>query len=419
MNSEIKNLTSCRRELSITIPKADLEPVRERQIKRVRKEVQFPGFRKGKAPLALVKKNYADIIEAYTLEEAVEESLKKAAEENGIIILGQAEAKKMDFSEDGDVQAVIEFDTHPEIELKEYKGLEFVRDKYIVTDKAVDESIRRMLKQRAEISTVDGPIEEGHRVVMDMQELDEDGLPIVGKSYKDITITMGEGRFDKDLEDQLYGLKCDDEKKIEKVYPEDYPQKEIAGKTERFLVMIKSVEKEELPVLDDEFVKDLGDEKLQTVDDLHQASRQALERQHEDESDKRLTSDMAQALVEKNSFEVPRVILDDYLDQIIKDVKQRDPKLDETEARQHYEPEALFNMKWHYLQQRIAEVENIIVDENDVREFLENIKHDEIRDFYKQNPQMMDRVREDILQRKIFEYLVSVSKIKDNEIKLD
>lgn len=419
MISEIKNLTSCRRELSFTIPKDELEAVREKQIRRVRKEVQFPGFRKGKAPIGVVKKNYADIIETYTLEEAVEESLKKVSMENDLIILGQAEAKKMEFSKDGDIEAVLEFDTHPDIELKEYKGLEFVRDKYIVTDKAVDDSILQLRRQKAEISVIDGPIEEGHKVTMDMQELDESGLPLVGKAYKDITIVMGEGRFDKELEDQLFGLKCDDEKTIEKIYPDDYPQKEIAGRKERYRITIKNVEQETLPELNDEFVKDLGDEKLKTVDDLRKAAKEELEKQHEAESEKRLSADIAQALVDKNPFDIPRVVLDDYLDYIINDVKSRDPKINEAEARQHYEPEALFNMKWRYLQDRIAAEEKIAVNEEDVKKFLDELKDEKIREIYQQNEQLMNQVRNDIFYRKIFDFLVQNSTIKENEIKLD
>ena len=226
-------------------------------------------------------------------------------------------------------------------------------------------------------------------------------------------------RSTKELEDQLFGLKCDDEKTIEKIYPDDYPQKEIAGRKERYRITIKNVEQETLPELNDEFVKDLGDEKLKTVDDLRKAAKEGLEKQHEAESEKRLSADIAQALVDKNPFDIPRVVLDDYLDYIINDVKSRDPKINEAEARQHYEPEALFNMKWRYLQDRIAAEEKIAVNEEDVKKFLDGLKDEKIREIYQQNEQLMNQVRNDIFYRKIFDFLVQNSTIKENEIKLD
>ena len=101
IKTEIKKISNYKKELSITMDKADLEPIREAQAKRVQKEVQFPGFRKGKAPMGMVKKNYADAVEAYTLEAALDESLQKSVIENQIQVVGTPEAKKVDFNDNG------------------------------------------------------------------------------------------------------------------------------------------------------------------------------------------------------------------------------------------------------------------------------------------------------------------------------
>ncbi len=419
ISTEIKNLDSCKRELTLTIPKEELEPIREKQVKRVRREVQFPGFRKGKAPLNMVKSKYADEINAYTIDDAMQYGLEEAAKNLDLMILGQPEAKKVDFTDDGGLVSIIEFETHPEIELKEYKGLQFIKDKTIVTDKTVDASIDRLLQQKAEVTSVDGPIEEGHLVVMDMQELDEEGQPLKGKLYKDISLKMGEGRFDKELEDQLHGLKNGEQKQIEKVYADDYPQKEIAGKKEKYNITIKNVQLENLPELNDEFVKDLGAENMQTVADLRRVSREAIENQAKNEADNRLGADIAQAIVEKNPLDTPRSVLADYLQNIVKDVKQKNPQAKEEDIMQQYEGEAAFTLKWHYLQDEIAKVEKLEVTEDDENKFLEELKDDNIRKVYQDNEQLMGRVKDDILRRKVFDFLVENSKIKENEIKLD
>lgn len=207
VSSEVKKISSCRKELNIKMDKSDLEPLRVKETKQVQKEVQYPGFRKGKAPLSLVKRQYADAIEAYTLEAAVQEALQQSVEEHKIDVVGTPEAKKVEYNKEGNLEIVIDVDTYPEIELNGYKGFEFTKDKYEITDKFVDETIGKLLKEKATRVPVENAIENSHIVTLDMQELDSEGKPVVGRKYKDIQVSIGEGRFDPDLEEQLLGLK--------------------------------------------------------------------------------------------------------------------------------------------------------------------------------------------------------------------
>ncbi len=418
ISTEIKKLSSSKKELTITIDKEELEPIREQQVKKVRRDVQIPGFRKGKAPVGLVKKTYGDHIEAYTMDAAIEAGLRDAAEKNELYIVGTPEAKKVDLNDDGGLVTVIEVETYPEIELQNYKGMELTKDVYVVTDKLVDDTIDRLRKEKAEITVVEGAAEEGHIVHMDMQELDEDGKPIAGKKYDNITVKIGEGKFDPDLEKQLIGLKSDEEKEIEKVYPEDFPQKEYAGKKERYLVKIKNIEQETLPELTDEFVKELG-ESFETVEDLKKATRENLEAHYKNESENRLSADLSQALVEANPFDIPDALVQDYLDRVVEDMKRQDPKLKEDMIRQHYQNEALFSLKWAYLREAIGKEENITVDEADEQKFFDELKEEKLVEIYKSNPQLMERVKEDIRNRKIYDFLIENSRITENEIKLD
>ena len=418
ITTEIKNLSTCRKELNITLPKEELEPIREQQIKRIQKEIQIPGFRKGKAPKQFIKKQYGQLIEAYMLEAAAEESFKQALAEHDIAVVDQPEAKKIEFNEDGDLVSVIEVDTYPDIELKKITGLELTRDKYVITDKIVDETIERMRREKAEIRTVDGQVEENHLVYFDMQQLDESGVPIVGKKYNDLKVKVGEGRFDPELEKQLIGLKTGDEKQIVKEYPADFPQKEFAGKKEYFNVSIKKIQEEILPELNDEFVAEV-DENLKTVDELKAEVRKRLELEYKMESENRFAADLTQALLEANPFDVPEALIQNYLNHIVEDVKRRDPKLKEEDIRQHYRHEAEFNVKWFYLKDKIAREQNIKVEDEDVNKFLNELKDEKVRELYEKNPVLLDRVKEDILNRKIVDYIVNNSKVKENEIKLD
>ncbi len=420
VKTEVKKISSSKRELKITLPKEQVDTIREDQANRVRKEVELPGFRKGRAPLGMVKKRYAGLIEAYTLEHALERSLKEAAEQENIEILGSPEAKEVDFDEEGNLVSQIEVETFPEIELKKYKGLELTRDIYVVTDKLVDENIEQLLKERAVVTAVDGPVEEGHKISVDMQELDETGVPIIGRKYEEVSFVVGEGRFDKDIELQLVGAKVGETKRVEKVYPEDFPQQEYAGKKELYDITVKTVSKEEIPELTDEFVEELGDESLKTVDDLKKRIRENLEQRYKLESESRLEEELIQKLLEENPFDVPRTMIDNYLDNMIKNARLKNPDLKEEDLRRHYEANAETMVKWFYLTKRISEEEKIEVTDEDIDKFLqENVKDEKQRELIKANKHQIQHLKDDLFYDKVKNFLFENSEIKENEIVLD
>lgn len=417
IRTTIRDISNFRKELSITIPKEDLEPIRERQAKRVQREEQYPGFRKGKTPLGLIKRSFADKIEVYTLEAALDESLHQSILENNLLVVGTPEAKKVDFDENGALVSVVEVETMPEINPRKYKGLEITKDEYEISDSFVDQTIQRYLKEKAELHSVEGAIEKGHLVVMDMQELDAEGKPLPQKKYTDISLRIGDGRFDPELEEQLLGMKECEKKTIVKIYPDDFPQKNMAGKKESYEVQIRSVQYEVLPELNDEFVKELNAE-METVEDLKKATRAQLEKNYQDESEDRFFQDLSQKLVEENPFELPEAIIEHYLDRVVDDIRRRNPKANEEQIRQHYRGEAEFNLKWHYLRSQIAKVEDIRVTEEDEKTFFGELKDDKTREFFRENTQWHERIKEDILERKINDFLKNHSTIKVNKIKL-
>lgn len=418
ITTEIKNISNCRKELNIVMAKADLEPIRDKEFQKVRKEAQFPGFRKGKAPLNIVKKNYAQQVEAYTMESAVQEALEQVVKENEIKVVGMPEAKKVDFNDDGDLTMTIEVETFPEIELKKYKGFQFVRDKYIIEDSFIEENIKRILKQHATKIAVEGKVSKGHNAVIDMQELDDAGEPLAGKKYKDISIAIGEGRFDPELEKQIIGLEKGKATKITKVYPKDYAQKEMAGKKEQFEITVKKLEIEELPELSDAFVQKVNPS-IKTVDEFREFITKGIKNDYEKESENRLSQELSQKIIEENPFEIPKAMVENYLENMVKDMKKRDPKADEKSLREYYRNDAISNMKWHYIKDQVAIEEKIETDDKDVEEFLEKIDNEEIRKIYKENPAMMEETKYSLKDRKVHNFLIEKSKIKENEIKLD
>ncbi len=417
IHSEVQKISSCKQELTLRIGKEDLDPIREQQTKRVRKEVEFPGFRKGKAPIQLVKQRYSDVIEAYTMEAAVDQALRETIDEKELAVLGTPEAKKMDKTDEGGIETVIEFETYPEIEFKQYTGFDLTKDKYEVSDEHVNETLERLRREKADVYSVEGPIEKDHTVHMDMQELDESGVPIVGHKYENMKVRIGEGKFDPDLEEQLIGLKKGQEKDVEKVYPEDFPQKEYAGKRENYRVKINEIQEEELPELNDDFAKEYGED-IEKLDEFKKRIRERLEAEYSNQAEQRFIADLSQALLEANPFDLPTAMVERYLDNIVKDVQKQDSRASEDEIKQHYRNEAEFNLKWHYFREELAKKEGIEVTEEDVKTFLDKLENEKVREFYENNPSMLERAKDDIRLQKVVDFLRENNNITENEIKV-
>ena len=420
IKAEIKKISDSKRELKVTLPKEELDVIRDNEAKKIRQEAQIPGFRKGRAPIGMVKRRFAGAIEGYALEKAVEKSFLDATSQEKIDFIGSPETKKIDFDDDGNLVSTIEIETLPEIELKKYTGIELMQDKYVITDALVDENIEQLLKEHAEVIEVDGPVQEGHRIMVDMQELDETGVPIIGHKYADTSIKIGEGHFDKDMEMQLVGVEKGETKRVEKIYPDDFPQQDYAGKKELFDITVKEIMEENIPELNEEFVDDLGDETLKTVEDLKKRIRENLEHQYENESKKRLDEDLIQTLLTENPFEIPKVLVNNYLDTMIENALKRNPNIKEEDARRAYEPNAETMVKWYYLTKRIAEEEKIEVTDEDVEKFLqEYIKDEEQRKQMTANVHQVENIKEDLFYDKVLKFLLDNAEIKENEIVLD
>jgi trigger factor len=418
ISSEIERISNCKVNLTIKIEEADLEPIREKEIKKVRRDVQIPGFRKGKAPLGLIMSQYKDMIEAYTVDAAINESLPEAEKQNDLVIVGTPELKKMDRDDDKNLIVNIEAEIYPEVEIKKVKGLEVTRDSYVITDKAIDDTIDRIRKEKADIVTVESAAESGMILTVNMQELDEEGKEIEGKKFTDVEVRLGDGKFDPELEEQLIGIKVDEEREITKIYAEDFPQKDYAGKKEIFKVLVTKIQKEILPELTEEFIEELNLE-VKTHDELKKLTRSQMENQYTSEGEKRFGDDITMLLLQENPFDVPDVLVENYLDHIVADVKKKNPQIKEYEIREYYKEEALNGLKWHYFSDQYAKENDIKVEDADMEKFYDELEDEKIKELYKSNPQYESAIKDDILNKKIYDAIVSELKVEENEIIID
>jgi len=415
ISTEVLTVSNCKKELKITVPVEEISKIREQQFKVVQKEADIQGFRKGHAPKHLVQKYYQGTIEKYTLDAALQKGYEHGLKESEVIPVADPVVKKFDYDDRNNLIMEVDVETFPEIELKKYTGVKIDKEVFKISDEDIDDSIDYIRKQKAIIKPVENESRAGHFMTLTMQEVDKAGIPIIGKKYENIRIQLGDDKFDADIEKQLIGLKAGDEKSVEKKYDKKFEQKNLAGKSELFSIKVEKVEEEELPELKDEFVKNLAFEGVSTVDDLKHRVEQNMEAQWGQESEQRFYNKFVQELLQLNPFDVPESVVDRYLDQIVADIKKRDPKVEEAEVRKNYRVDALFNIKWFYLKDKIAEKENIKAEEEDFQKFIEGTEDAEMKKMYSDNPGLKKKVMSDLFEKKMFNYLVDNSKVSIQE----
>ncbi len=415
VSTEVKSVSNCKKELKITVPAEDIAVLRQEQFKVVQKEADIRGFRKGRAPKNLVQQQYQGTIEKYTIDAAIQKGYEEGLKESEVIPVSDPVVKKFDYDDQNNLIMEVDVETYPEIELKKYTGVKIEKEVFKITEEDVMDSIDYIRKQKAVVKPVENESKKGHFAVVTMQEVDDAGLPIVGKKYEDIRIQLGEGKFDEEIEKQLIGMKTGDEKVVEKKYDKKTDPKNLAGKKELYSIKIEKIEEEELPEFDDEFVKNLAFEGVENVDDLKQRVEQNMEAQWGQESEQRFYNKFVQELLQLNPFEVPESVVERYLDQMVEDIKQRDPNVNIEEVRKNYKVDAMFNIKWFYLKEKIAETESIKAEEEDFKKYLEDIKDDEMKKSYASNPALKKRIMSDIYEKKMFDYLVEKSKVSTKE----
>jgi len=412
ITSQVTNLSSCKKKLDITVPATEIDQIREQEIRQMQKNAEIQGFRRGKAPLSMVLKLFQGTIERNTIDHALQHGFEHGLKEHKIVPVGDPVVRKFDFDDDKNLVMEVEVETYPEIDLKKYKGLKIEKEVYSITDDDVYDSILYIRRQKATVSQVDGHAEEGHFITINMQEVDVGGVPLVGKKYEDVRVQLGKGEFDPDIENALMGLVKGDEKIVEKEYPQNFEQKQFAGKMERYRVTVQKVEQEELPELNDDFVQSLNYENTVTVDQLRELVKKQLELQYGQRAEEQFYHQFAHELLQQNPFDIPEAVVNRYLDEIVDDIIRRQKDVDEEEVRRAYRTDAVFNVKWFYLKEKIAEVEQIKAENEDFDKYLAGLTDDKVRELYLANKDLKKRIMNDIFEKKLFDFIVANSKIK-------
>lgn len=411
---------SYERLIEVEVPWEEVQKEYNQTFQEFKKNVEMPGFRKGKVPNQVLKRQHGAQIDYQFANDKLEDYFKSALEEIDENPINQASIESLDFSEGEPLQFTARFEVEPEVDVFDYKeGYELDHTVFEATPADVDGSIEEIREQHAEMQEIEDGAEEGHLILADLQRVEPDGTPIIGEKVEDRYIKVGEGVFGEENLEQLKGAKKGDTRRISVPGEGD-------SETEFYDVNVKKVEEQVLPELDDEFVKELEGES-ETYDDLREEMQERIQKSLDRESHSQLMHRMAHEFVSKSEVEVPESMVDNYLDMMIKDVKRQrsqngeEPDIDENVFRENYRGDAIFNLKWQLIKKHIIDEENITVDDEEfeakIDEMVEQFPEDRreaIKKLY-QNEQYRGQIEEELLEDKVIEHLKSFADIHETK----
>ena len=418
MKIDVKNINDYTKEVKLDIPWSTLEPDFNTTLKNFSKKVKLPGFRPGKIPRDRLMQQFQPNIEAQFMDDNIHKYYLTALQEQKIVPVNQAEIRDVNFKMGEHFSFTAKFEVEPDFKLPKFKNNMFKvqKNKFIPDDQDIDDAIDQLRRSHARIETVEDGAKEKDFILCDLQKLDESGVAIIGKKFEKQMLKVGDGSFTDDQKDRLIGLKPGDTSKL------DLPDGEDKTIKNPYDLNVVKVEREVLPEINDDFVRLINPD-LKSIDDLNNDVLDKINQNFEERSRQTFEKDLSDALIEKVGVETPPSMVNNYLNNILEDVKKQNngEKIDEEKVLETYRPSAERNLKWYLIRKKIIDQEQISIGRSDIDAEIENLvsrspnSEKEIRRFYKK-PSNRQKIEDDITEKKILEYLTQFAKIKEVEV---
>ena len=369
---------TCRRELDLEIPADEVSKATERVAKELARVARVPGFRPGKAPVALIKKRFADDIKGEVLQSLVPEKVEKAVAEQKLTPVNQPQVDKLEFNDGQPLKFRAVFEVLPEFDLGNYKGLEIEMPEMDITDEDVNKALEETRERAATFAPVEGrPVQDGDFVQVKLLGTAEGAEPLQADS---VLCHIGAEETMEPFNTNLRGTNIGDEKKFDVEYPADYPDAKLSGKTYHYDVNVLGIKTKKLPELNDEFAKDVSD--ATTLDELKKKVRESLEHERDHRQKDLQREKVIAELVKTHDFPVPESLVehqkDVRLERVVRSLAAQgvDPRavnVDWVTMRSRQEDRAKEDVKAELIIDKIASTENIDTTEEDVQKEVEHL----------------------------------------------
>ena len=409
-------------EVEVTVDGATFMNAVNKVFKKQSKKIQVPGFRKGKAPRAIIERMYGeDVFYDDAMQDCYPDALDDACKAADLKVITVTNLEATEVSKDGftfKATVIVE----PEIEIKDYKGIEVEKLSTEVTDEMIDAEIDRVRERNSRMVTVeDRAAETGDTAVIDFEGFC-DGEAFDGGKAEEYNLELGSGNFIPGFEEQIVGHNTGDEFTIDVKFPEEYQSEKLAGKDAQFKIKLHEIKTKELPEVDDDFVKDVSEK--DTVAEYRDELKETIAKRLEGEAERDLDDKLTNAVIEKIEGEIPQQMFDNEAQNMVRemDMRLRQQGMDFNTYMQYtgmnaesvlemYKPEAERRVKMRLALEKIAQLENIEPTEEDV-----NAEYDKMAEAYRMDA---DKVKEIIPVESVKEDLgvqLAMKCIKDSAV---
>ena len=424
MDVSVEEVNDLTRILKISLAADQVGGELEKAYKKLNKEVSLKGFRKGKVPRSVLEKNFGDRVKEEVADRLVQETYFDALEKSGLDAVVHPEINEFDFPEEGGFVYSAEVDVRPTFEAADYKGLKVELPRVEASDEEIDERIEALRKEHAPLKTIDDrPIKDGDLVVLDAQGYNE-GKSLPQVQLTDYSLEVGSGYLGPEFENAVLGMDPGSEGSFETEFGADHPNPVLAGKKIEFRVTIKAIRERVLSEVDDEFAKDVNEE-FATVADLRAFIAEKIKGEKEDASSGSFNDRIMQELLDKHQFPVPERLVRYEVKALVEEMEENLTNantnmeaagINRQELEERYQELAEKRVRGDFVLKKIAEVEEIKVEDDDVERGFARIaekykmKIDEVKKYFAKRDDLLPFLNE-LLSEKILEFLKEESDI--------
>lgn len=424
MKVDVAEISPVQRKVQIELPSEKVTDEFVRAYRDLGRRVRIRGFRAGKAPRTVLQRMYGEEINGEVRSHLVEESLGEVIRDRGLQIVSRPEIEANALKEGDPFLFSAVFEVKPEIQIQDYIGVEVEKVRIAVTDEQVESALLRLQEGQARLEPVENRevVHKGDFITLDFSG-SISGIPFTGAKGENYPLQIGAGQVLPQFENSLIGLKVGERDTIQVPYPEEYANKELAGKTVDFEVTVRDLKQKVLPALDDEFAKDHGE--CASLDELRAKLRGRLEDEFKRYQEEELKEQVLSRILDKHTVTPPpamverqtRYLMERYDDRGAGATSDEAPATTE-ETKKVFEGRAARQIQATLLIEKISQQEKIEVDDREVQERIDNMarasgeRSKTVRDYYAR-PEAREDLRAQIVFDRTLSFLLEKSQIKE------
>ncbi|MHB8843148.1 MAG: trigger factor [Nitrospirota bacterium] len=423
MKVTVEDISTVKKKLHIQVPPDTIAVEMKKAVADVAKKATIPGFRPGKAPKNVVERHYEAEIQSEVMNRIISDSYLQALKEHDLSPVEMPNITNISpLEKDAPLNFSAVVEVRPKFDLGAYEGIEVNEAAVAASDDELNQTVDRLREMYAQLEVVEGqPLAKDHTAIIDFEGFRE-GKSIEGAKAQDHLLHLGTGSLIPGFEEQITGMNKGETREISVKFPDDYSNKDLAGKDAKFTVTLKEVKKKVMPELNDEFAKDIGDHK--TVDELKARIREDIEIRKKNELVSSQREQLLNTLIEAHTFEVPEGMVDREINSMARQQVTRMARqgidvqkvFDAAKFRQDHRDIAVKRVKGTLILDAIADKEKIDVTDAEVNAALAamarsaNQKLEAVKQYYESQEGGMDNLRASLVEEKTLSLLLSKAK---------